>query len=379
MTGRRGEIIGFALATTWLVAAVVLDVVEAGPTLLVVVLFAVAPLIASAALPPRVTAGFAVAAVVLALGSGWWDSTWGANQQLIRVFDVVIVSIAAVLVSGVRVRRERQYARMVAIAYVAQRAILPTLPAKVGGVAVSSRYLSAAEDALVGGDLYDYYHSEGCTRFLVGDVRGKGIGAVEQAARVIRAFRQSAASASDLVAVAEQMNAYLVPFLDDEEFVTALLVDVTDLARLTVVSCGHPPPLLTKADGRATFLDPPPGLPLGLGQDYAALTVTWSHGDRLLVYTDGLSEARDARGQFLSPLSLAPALSAGSVDEALDSVLDATRGHVPAGELTDDLAVLLLENLATDLVSPAGLRARLRVPVPPAAARPRGTSRARPA
>ena len=345
---RAARLIGVGLAALVLVVLVLLDL--AIPRSIVLAgLFALAPLVACAVLSARATAMFAMAAVGLAVASGAWDHTWGAGQQTVRIVDVALVSAAAVVVAEVRVRREQRYARVAAIAEVAQRAILPTLPTLAAQVSVGARYLSAAQDAVVGGDLYDCCHSAAHTRFLVGDVRGKGIAAVEQAARVIRAFRQSAATMASLPTVAQDMSAYLAPFFDDEEFVTALLVQVSDPARLTVVSCGHPPPLLVGSTC-ASLPEAPAGLPLGLGQDYEHLTVPWVQGDRLLMYTDGLSEARDADGRFLPLLPLAPLLRADRVDGALDALIDAVRRHVPSGSLTDDLAVVLLENVA---VAPA--------------------------
>ena len=243
-----------------------------------------------------------------------------------------------------RVQREQHLARVEVIAEVAQRAVLPTFPKAAGCVAISVRYVSAAKDAVIGGDLYDYFHSDAQTRFLVGDVRGKGIAAVEQAARVIRAFRQSAALPRAVSTVAEDMGSYLAPFFDAEEFVTALLVDASDPHEVVLTSCGHPPPLLI-SDGRGVFVYAPAGLPLGLDGPYQQLTVPWCAGDRLLMYTDGLSEARDAHGEFLPVEELGPVLTAGSTDEALDALLRVVRGHVPGGDLGDDLAVVLLQNL----------------------------------
>jgi serine phosphatase RsbU (regulator of sigma subunit) len=211
-------------------------------------------------------------------------------------------------------------------------------------VSIGARYLSAAQDAVVGGDLYDCYHAEGRVRLLVGDVRGKGIGAVEQAARVIRAFRQAAGTKATLPELAEDMSGYLAPFFDDEEFVTALLADVSKPTELTLVSCGHPPALLVSSDGLASLLDAPAGLPLGLGDRYDALAMPWGPGDRLLMYTDGLSEARDVHGEFLVLPSLASLLTTEPVDGALDALLQAVRRHVASGRLTDDLAVMLIEN-----------------------------------
>lgn len=345
---RAAQTLGAAIATVWFVVLVAVDIATSGAPFVLTSLFALSPLIACTVLPARPTALFASAAVAATIASGWWNGTWDSAQHVVRIIDVVLVGAVAVVVATVRVRRERQYARVVIIAEVAQRAVLPTLPSLAGKVAVGARYLSAAEDAVVGGDLYDCYHSDSHVRFLIGDVRGKGIAAVEQAARVIRSFRQSAATEPTLPGVAHDMTTYLEPFFEDEEFVTAAVLDTSEPDRLTLVSCGHPPPMLVTRDGRTIFLEAPAGLPLGLGDEYSAVTIPWSRGDRLLLYTDGLSEARDVHGEFLQLSPLAPLLATGAVDEALDALLDAVRQHVPNGSLTDDLAVLLLENDAPE-------------------------------
>ena len=201
-------------------------------------------------------------------------------QHTIRLLNVALVGGTAVGIAVVRVQRERRFDEVSQIAQAAQRAILPTLPAHVGHVAIAARYQSAARGALVGGDLYDCYHSGARVRIIVGDVRGKGIAGVEQAARVIRAFRQSAALRPTLTEVAFEMDGYLAGFFGDEEFVTALLVDVTRPGELRIVAAGHPAPELVGADV-AALLDLPPGLPLGLGlgrspDEYAETIVRWN-------------------------------------------------------------------------------------------------------
>jgi len=307
-------------------------------------LFALAPLAAAAVLSARATAGFAVAAAALVVLSGLDNQKWDTTQQWVLLLDVVLFGALAVVIAEVRVRRERRFAHVATIAEVAQRAVLPSLPSAAADVRVTARYQSAVEDAVVGGDLYDA-SLVGCrTRFLVGDVRGKGIAAVEQAARVIRAFRQAAAVQTSLPDVAHDMDAYLTPFMGDEDFVTALLVDASFRGRVTFLACGHPPPMLVRPDGTAELLTVPPGLPLGLGAGGEPVTFPWRAGDRVLLYTDGLSEARDERGRFLPLLELAPTLSASPPDVALDGVLEIVRRHVKGGQLGDDLAIVLLEN-----------------------------------
>jgi sigma-B regulation protein RsbU (phosphoserine phosphatase) len=346
-TFRSGRLVGVWLASTWLVVLVLLDV--ATPSSIVFVpFFPLAALIACAVLPAGRTAVFAVAALVAAVASGWWDDAWDTDTglQWVRMVNALLVGAAAVTIAAVRERREREYARMVAIAAVAQQAILPTIPRVIGSVAVAARYESAADDALVGGDLYDYCHDGSTNRFMIGDVRGKGLDAVVQAARTIRAHRQFASAERTMPEVARAMSSYLMPFLDEEEFVTALLVDVSDPAFLEVVSCGHPPPLLVGADGKAWLPELPAGLPLGLGRDYESVKVPWRSGARLLMYTDGLSEARDSRGEFLAPDTLVGPLATQDMEQALDVTLGGVRRHLSTSKLRDDLALVLVENRA---------------------------------
>ena len=277
-----------------------------------------------------------------------WNDTFGTAQHNVRLIDVFLVSAAAVTIAAVRVHREDRFVQVSQIAEVAQRAILPVLPEQAGHVAIAARYQSAAEGALVGGDLYDCYHADSTVRILIGDVRGKGITGVEQAARVTRAFRQSAPLRATLAEVAEEMDNYLAGFFDNEEFATALLVDVSDPGVLRLVSAGHPGPQLVHSS-EAKLLDLPTGRVLGLGlpvvDSYVETAVSWSPGDRLLVYTDGLSEARDSHGEFFPVESLDDAVRLGSVERAVEEVVASVRSHVPRGRLEDDLAVVVIGHL----------------------------------
>ena len=73
--------------------------------------------------------------------------------------------------------------------------------------------------------------------------------------------------------------------------------------------------------------------------------VAWGPRDRLLMYTDGLSEARDAQGEFCQVSSLDTQVRSGPVERAVDAVVGAVSGHVPRGRLEDDLALVVIEQL----------------------------------
>lgn len=227
------------------------------------------------------------------------------------------------------------------VAEAAQRAILAPPPDKVGPVALSARYVSAAVEAQVGGDLYEVVAAPGSVRLLVGDVRGKGLAAVRTATVVLGEFRAAAAGTGDLAHVAreidQRMRAHL---LSDEDFVTGVLVEITEDGRFTVVSCGHPAPVVLRVDGAVESVELDHAPPLGLGVDPVPSSGRLEPGDRVLLFTDGLIEARTPDGGFVDPAPLFATAGTAAFDGALPQVLDEllqATGH----NLDDDLALLL--------------------------------------
>jgi len=227
------------------------------------------------------------------------------------------------------------------VAEAAQRAILAPPPARTGPVLLSARYHSAASEAQVGGDLYEVVRGPESVRLLVGDVRGKGLAAVRTATVVLGEFRAAAAGVGDVALVAREIDRRILPYLPDgEDFVTALLVDIRHDGTFDVVSCGHPAPVLLHAGGRVTPVELDHEPPLGLGVDPVLAHGTLAAGDRMLLFTDGLIEARSPHGTFIDPTPLVAALGQADLDSALDELLlSLTReaGHA----LDDDLALLL--------------------------------------
>jgi serine phosphatase RsbU (regulator of sigma subunit) len=222
-----------------------------------------------------------------------------------------VIAGAAVFFRVSTQRSSQRLERVQALAEAAQRALLRPLPRRVGAVAMAGFYRAADAEALVGGDLYGVRQSAWGTRMILGDVRGKGNGAVATVATALATFREAAAVQETLTAVAERIETALTldsaDSHDDELFVTAVLLEFpADEPVVRLLNRGHPPVLVLDAEG-VRPVDAPFALPLGLGpllgqarQD--EVTHRLGDGELLVAYSDGITEARDTQDNFY-PLS----------------------------------------------------------------------------
>jgi hypothetical protein len=306
--------------------------------------FSLAAVLAALRSSPARTAIIAVLATVLAALAGSWDGNAGGQAWALRLLVCAVISSAAVVIAADRERRDQRLRRLTVVAESAQRAVLRAMPTSVGRIALAARYLSAADDALIGGDLYEVSATPFGVRIIVGDVRGKGLDGVQLAAAVVGAFRQAALAVTDLAAVAVTLDEVVHAVSGEEDFVTAVLAEFHDDGTVAFVNCGHHPPLQIDTDD-AALLDAgehAPPLGLGVAADLTPHKAHWRVGSRLLFYTDGLVEARDGAGRFFAVQDQAELLRSGTLDEALDAVVTRVRRHV-SGRLQDDLALVLAE------------------------------------
>ena len=268
-------------------------------------------------------------------------------------FSVVTVTVLGWAVVRYAQRQQRMLTDVRTVAEVAQQVLLRALPTDLISVRSAVRYAAAAAEARIGGDLYEVMTTPFGDRLIIGDVRGKGLPAVEAAADVLGIFREAAHQEGDLAAIALRMHQALArrPQSDSEEFVTAVLVSIPPgSAQAEIVNCGHPSPLLIHK-GTVTPLDPPePSPPLGL-LDLASdppqvYKVDFEPGDLMLLYTDGTTEARDKRGSFFRLDTASPGWATyQEPDPLLDDILRAVHQHA-GPRLTDDLALLAVKRLA---------------------------------
>ena len=323
------------------------------PSLVVTGTFAIAAIVASALTTVYRTAIVAVATAAMAGLSVLWNDNLGTVEWWLRVVVIVIGGAMGVILAWIRVRREDDLQRMTAIAETAQRALLRAMPASIGSLGFAARYVSATEEALVGGDLYEVAETPTGVRVIVGDARGKGLEAVQMAATVLAAFRHAAVREPTLAAVAADLDDVVTAVADDEDFVTAVLAEFHDDRTVTLLNCGHHPPLLlANARSRGLVDTGAPEPPLGLGPEPSPVTCRLDEGARLLFYTDGLVESRNRKGIFFPLEDSAEALSTDDLGTALDGLLDRVVEHVGQPRVNDDVALVLVER--QDGARPAG-------------------------
>lgn len=292
----------------------------------------------------------AVGALATALGIFFGSFPNGLTMENSVNITGIMVSTAIAAVAGtMRAKQAERLVEMSRLASVAQTAVLQPLGPRVGPLAVAGRYISASATAVIGGDLYEALDTPYGVRMIIGDVRGKGLDAVRLASIVLGSYRHVAYERPDLGAVVADLDRAVSRSVGDEDFVTAALVEERG-GTLTIINCGHPAPLLLRR-GEVIPLEPPASAPpLGFTPAAIPRVERLEPGDRLLLYTDGLAEAR-RDGEFFPTAARAwRLLGHGTVGDGLASLESALSEWVQ-GQLDDDIALVLMEYAGTAAAS----------------------------
>ncbi|MEV4835942.1 PP2C family protein-serine/threonine phosphatase [Nonomuraea sp. NPDC049486] len=316
---------------------------------------------------PAITASFAGAwftgvigllAITGEIMIGVHHNRLGTENMQSELIAMIAVSAFVVVFCLIRDRERRVLVQVRSVAEAAQRALLRPLPESLGTLRLASVYLAAAAEARVGGDLYGAVRTVNATRLIIGDARGKGLTAISDAAALVSAFREAARrglSLPELVADLED-SAGFNPYdfagewpASEETFVTAVALDIPDdEPALTLVNCGHPPPLLVHAGEVTPLQCENPAPPLGLGDlcdhGYAVCSFRFDEGDLLLLYTDGVTEARDAAGVFYPLADRIGAWTQEAPEGLLKRVCDDLLTYT-GGRLGDDAAMIAIRRM----------------------------------
>ncbi|MFG2432930.1 PP2C family protein-serine/threonine phosphatase [Streptomyces sp. NPDC048590] len=313
--------------------------------------YAAGPALAAARGPVRLVPAMGGVGMALCVAVAASSGRLGFARMYVALIAILYVTLAASYAAWVRIRAERRLVDVQEVASTLEDVLFAPVAPTIGPVRLTASYVSASRATRVGGDLYEAVASPRGVRVVIADVQGKGLGTVRCAAVVLASFREAAPDAVELAEIARRIETALDRSTDGERFVTGLLAQVSDAGHLVVLNQGHPAPLLVTTDGRAELLEPlVPDAPFGLtvltgpgSRQEGVARSALQAGDRVLLYTDGLSEARDGIGRFYPVVERAgPLLREGRLEAALSRLradVTAFTGTAP----DDDSALLLME------------------------------------
>jgi serine phosphatase RsbU (regulator of sigma subunit) len=263
-------------------------------------------------------------------------------HELIDLLALAIISRRRYTDVVHRVRRSR----LLSEAAEAQWDLLPPLCHAVGAASIAGG-LEPAYD--IGGDSFDYAFNPGSLQFAVLDATGHGLDAVVMSAAAVHSLRNARRSSRSLAETYTQIDERIRRQFGDSYFVTGQLcsLDVSS-GLLTWINAGHVLPLHIRDNSFIGELQCVPSLPMGLGGAVREVaTVQLQPGDRVLFYTDGVTESRAADGRPFGAEMLADFLVRATLDgvAAAETVRRLTSRVVEfvGDELRDDATVLLVD------------------------------------
>ncbi|MFF8288649.1 SpoIIE family protein phosphatase [Streptomyces sp. NPDC016309] len=242
-----------------------------------------------------------------------------------------------------------------------QRSLSSNALPDVPGLELTGRYLPTS-DHQVGGDWFDAIAlPRGRTGLVIGDVMGHGIHAAAVMGQLRTAVRTLARHDVPPTRMLLSLDAAVADLGENEMATCVYAIHDPVAGECLIARAGHPPPAVADPRGVIAFLDGPPGTPLGTGvRDFRTERVPLAPGGLLVLYTDGLIEARD-RDLDQGMAQLARALH--HLDRPLDEICDHVLGRLLPAAAQDDVAVLLARALRPT-GTPVGRADRHHLPVP---------------
>ncbi|MFD8891646.1 SpoIIE family protein phosphatase [Streptomyces sp. NPDC059566] len=247
--------------------------------------------------------------------------------------------------AALNIDNARMYTLQRQAALTLQRSLTNSALPEVPGLELTGRYLPAS-DHDVGGDWFDAIPLPGGrTGLVIGDVMGHGVHAAAVMGQLRTAVRTLARHDVPPAQLLRSLDAVVADLGEDEMATCVYAVHDAASGICVIARAGHPPPAVVTPDGSITFLDGPPGTPLGAGgQDFRTEEVRLPPGSLLVLYTDGLIEARD-RDLDEGMAQLAGALR--RVDQPLEELCEGILRLLLPSAQQDDVAVLLARTRPT--------------------------------
>jgi PAS domain S-box-containing protein len=267
------------------------------------------------------------------------------SGHVLDQFDVQLAEQTAAR-AAVAIENSRLYSERSLIAQTLQQSLLPERLPEIPGYEVSSYYLPAIEASMVGGDFYDMWPVDGSWMMIIGDVTGKGIEAAALTALVRHTVRTASEFESSPASLLALVNGTLKkrPALS---LCTALVLRLKD-DELTIATGGHPWPLQITADGVEEVGESGPLLGAFVDARWRDLTLKVKPGSTLMLYTDGITDARDGEGERFGLSRLRGTLEQLRSRPAEEILQGVTRklDEFQSTSHADDIAAIALRRIA---------------------------------
>ena len=269
----------------------------------------------------------------------------GGNRELLQSLAIEASTVLenARLLEEERIKRKME--EELRVARDIQQSLLPRALPMEGWFRAAGSSLPSLQ---VGGDWYDVVRAgEDCWSAVVADVSGKGVSAALLAGLMQGGFLALAGRVEGMEASFAGLNHFLNERTGGEKYATVFYCAAERSGRLRYLNAGHCAPLLAEADGTLRALGPT-GPPVGLidGAEYEMATVPLPPGARLVIYTDGITEAQSPAAEFFGRRrlrELVRARAAQSCAEIHDAIRAAVSEFTADAPQADDLTVVVLE------------------------------------
>lgn len=226
-----------------------------------------------------------------------------------------------------------------------QQRFLPQHPSLPSNIELIAELRQSRE---IGGDLYEFFQVDNRLYFTIGDVSGKGAPAALYMASVCKLFHYVASCHTSTATICDIINQHMWDDIEGDMYIT-MFMGILDINTgiLTYTDAGHPYPLIIYENGDIHILETNADMPIAIQKDhhYSEHTCTFRKGMSLLLYTDGVTDAENAAGQFYGKnrmLATLQAIPEKTPANMLKILLADLRKHMGKQNPSDDLTLLII-------------------------------------
>jgi serine phosphatase RsbU (regulator of sigma subunit) len=269
----------------------------------------------------------------------------GGNRELLQTLAIE----ASTVLENARLldeeRAKHQMEEELRLARTIQQSLLPSSLPSEGWMCAAGSSVASRE---VGGDYFDVTRATpDCWAAVVADVSGKGVSSALLASLLQGALITASEHPEAMVRRMQRLNRFLLERTGGEKYATVFYALLNSDGRLHYVNAAHCPPLIVRPDGTMQELEAT-GMPVGLleGTEFPAAESRLAPGDKVVIYTDGVTEAQDTQGAFFGKKRLREIVAAhasGPCGALQGAIQDGVAAFAEGAPQSDDITVLVLE------------------------------------